>query len=204
MVATTFLLSASIKNTNAGAAKRKVTYRPFVGARKKLLQSKRETLSGWKKQKSEWNSSANDYTETLWQVGDGAAKPFAVKVDLDGVQSHMEIDTGASVSLISEVTFKKLAKQGATLHPCDTKLTTYTGEAIRAMGTTNVRVTYEDQDISLPLLVTEGNGPSLIARNWLMNLKLNWKELFVVKSEKTLEDILSQNAEVFGDENWAP
>ncbi len=93
--------------------------------------------------------------------------------------------------------FKKLAKQGASLRHQTHHVT---GEAITVMGTTNVRVTYEGQDISLPLLVTEGNGPSLIGRNWLMNLKLNWKEIFVIKSEKTLEDILSQNAEVFGDE----
>ncbi len=70
-----------------------------------------------------------------------------------------------SVSRISQVTFKIVAKEGATLHPCNTKLSTYTGEAIKVIGTTDIRVTYDDQNISLPLLVTESDGPLLSGRN---------------------------------------
>ena len=39
--------------------------------------------------------------------------PFAVQVKSDGVQVDMEVDTGASVSLMSELTFKRIWPQGS-------------------------------------------------------------------------------------------
>ena len=39
-------------------------------------------------------------------------------------------------------------------------------------------VEYDDQKMRLSLLVVTGNGPSLLGRDWLKQLKLNWGELF--------------------------
>ena len=112
----------------------------------------------------------------------------------------MELDTGASCSLVSGATFEELKKRGAMLAPSTAKLCTYMGEAIRVVGSTNVQVSYEDQDVTLPLVVTEGNGPSLIGRNWLSSLRLNWKSIFTVRAQKTLDEILSNYDEVFHDD----
>ena len=153
----------------------------------------------WVEEESTSKNDVSEYSDSLWHVTNGSSKSITVQVKLNGVPSQMELDTGASVSLISEATFETLKKRGAELSTSSAKLCTYTGEAIKVMGSTNVRVTYEDQDVTLPLLVTEGKGPSLIGRNWLSSLRLNWKAIFTVQSRKTLDEILSKYDEVFDD-----
>ena len=94
----------------------------------------------------------------------------------------MELDTGASVSLVSEEVFQQLREKGTILSPSQAKLCTYTGQAIDVMGTAEVKVEYNGQSATLPLFVTHGKGSSLLGRNWLEALKLDRKKNFVVKN----------------------
>ena len=57
------------------------------------------------------------------------------------------------------------------------KLLTFTGEVIIPKGETEVKVEYAGQTCRLPLLVTPEKQPALLGRNWLSDLRLNWKEL---------------------------
>lgn len=41
----------------------------------------------------------------------------------------------------------------------------------------HVHVQYEDQVKDLPLLVVETEGPSLLGRNWLEKIHLNWAQI---------------------------
>ena len=65
-----------------------------------------------------------------------------------------------------------------------------------------VTVGYQDQEEQLSLLVVEGNGPSLLGRDWLRRIRLSWKELLHLQSSPpvTLADVLNQHADVFRDE----
>ena len=76
----------------------------------------------------------------------------------------MEIDTGASLSLISKTTYDKLLSS-ATLPPLKAKqikLHTFTGEEIIVLGSISVTAQSETHTCTLPLVVVEGDGPSLI------------------------------------------
>ena len=42
------------------------------------------------------------------------------------------------------------------------------------LGTIDVLVKYGNQETTLPLLVVKGEGPSLLGRNWLEKIQLNW------------------------------
>ena len=44
-------------------------------------------------------------------------------------------------------------------------------------GEAEVKVEYGGQTCRLPLLVTSGKRLALLGRNWLSDLRLNWKEL---------------------------
>ena len=75
----------------------------------------------------------------------------------------------------------------------------YTEEPIKVLGTITVYVCYKEQ--KLPLLVVAGHGPSLLGRDWLAQLKLDWQELYQVnQSEHTLQTILDKHKAVFKDE----
>ena len=108
------------------------------------------------------------------------------------------VDTGASVSLISQVAFDKL-QSSVTLLPLKTeqiKLCTYTGEEIKVLGSTSVTVQSGEHSATLPLLVVKGNGPNLIGRNWLTELKLDWKVVHSINTN-SIQQVVEKNKEVF-------
>ena len=57
----------------------------------------------------------------------------------------MEVDTGTSVSIVAEESFQLLQGKGATLHPTTAKLSTYTGESIPVIGTTDMQAKHHGQ-----------------------------------------------------------
>ena len=98
---------------------------------------------------------------------------------MNGKELSMEVDTGASLSLISETPYK-LRESNALpeLQQTSVKLYTYTGEEINVLGCMNVKMQSNMQEAQLPLLVMKGKGSSLLGRNWLTNLCMNWQEIF--------------------------
>ena len=114
----------------------------------------------------------------------------------------MEIDTGAALSLISEKTFKTQwsSKNQPKLNLSKVKLQTYTKESIDVLGSITVEVTYKGQNKFLPLLVVGGEGPSLLGRDWLTELKLDWCELYLIHQSLSLQEILENHAPVFKEE----
>lgn len=124
----------------------------------------------------------------LFHLKSGSSKPLQVKVVVNGKELAMEIDTGASVSLLSEDTFNRLW-QGAKLQKSAIKLQTYTGELIKVAGSTQAEVEHNGQVANLPLIVIQGEGPSLLGRDWMSALKLNWHEIFNVKTSHSLQSV---------------
>ena len=76
---------------------------------------------------------------------------------------NMEVDTKASVSVIGKDTYSKLwpSSQAPPIESSDVQLQTYTGHSLPVLGTIDVDVSYKHQTARFPLVVVEGNGPSL-------------------------------------------
>lgn len=154
---------------------------------------------------SEEDATGSVYS--LYQVKSTADKraPFTVNLLLNGEKMTMEIDTGASSTLISEKTYEVLWKNNQVLRPqlqtvSDT-LSTYTGESIPVRGKAEVVVAYEGQRYKLPLLVVPGKGPSLLGRNWLTSIPLDWHKIHEVHVLKSPEigTLLKKYTDVFED-----
>ena len=77
------------------------------------------------------------------------------------------------------------------------KLRTYTGELIPVLGVATVTVSHHNQSKELELLVAAGTGPSLIGRDWLHELKLDWMTIYSVQAESKLQSLLQQYSVVF-------
>ena len=69
-------------------------------------------------------------------------------------------------------------------------------EYLETLGNINVSVCYGDQQVTLPLVVIKGKGPSLFRRNWLEKIKLDWPEIHKLQ-EDPVGAILRQHAIVF-------
>ena len=61
--------------------------------------------------------------------------PIIVDLSINGTPTQMEVDTGASLSIVSENIFDYILSGD--------KLKTYTGELINRVGTATVRVMYK-------------------------------------------------------------
>ena len=72
----------------------------------------------------------------------------------------------------------------------------YTGENIPVIGEICVPVEYEGQKVTLPLLITKGDQPSLLGRDWLQHLKLNWGTIFAIHNMDT-EGVFKKHNTVF-------
>ena len=76
--------------------------------RKKLAQGKTKPREQTNRINDEGTTDEDDQEYALYRVSSGSSKPILVPVTLDGVSMEMELDTGASVSLVSEEIFQQL------------------------------------------------------------------------------------------------
>ena len=109
------------------------------------------------------------------------------------IELPMEVDTGASLSIISESTYHSLIAL-PELNSTDVTLHTYTGESIVVLGSLEVDVSYEVEMFTLPLIVVQGSGLSLLGCNWLQQIKLNWTKIHAVSPKKSLNNLLEKYA----------
>ena len=105
-----------------------------------------------------------DLDYSMFHIRSGPSEPYRAVVKTNGNPLSMEIDTGASVSVVGEETFETIQKGDEILELQKTSvlLQTYTGEAITVLGSTLIPVEHNGQ---MPLIVTAGNGPPLLGRD---------------------------------------
>ena len=145
------------------------------------------------------------FVVNMAKTGGQKVDPFMLTVLVDGKSLEMEVDTGASISLISERTLKthwtKKDKPPALMRSA-VKLSSYTGEAIKVLGVINVTAGYQDRKEHLKLIVVAGDGSSLLGQDWLKSLQIKWDRLYKVKgtSELTLKKVLYRHSLLFKDE----
>lgn len=159
-----------------------------VGHIKKACRAKVQTQPVANKANTSDKQKLNEHTRyveaeepelemfSVYNVAGKSKQAFTANFTVDKKTVNMEIDTGAAVSIISQelydASFSHLPLEGAKV-----KLKTYTGENIPVLGQFTARVAYDDQKVTLPLIVVQGAGPPLCGRNWLQTIRLDWKRI---------------------------
>ena len=134
-------------------------------------------------------------SQGLFHVNDSNPEPsIVIPVQINGRTISMELETRASVSVMSEATWNEKFSQ-YQIQPSRIQLKTYSGETLQVMGQLQVSVECNDQHSKLPIQIVEGNGPTLLGRNWLKANKLNWGTIKKVTTD--LEQVLNKDNEVF-------
>ena len=135
---------------------RRQTGNPRKPVQKQTTHQVQEDHTAWK----ETDESSEEYD--LFKVTDRSRLPLLVTVILEGATTKMELDTGATMSLISQATYSKLWDKGSAplLRPTTAQLRMYTGESLNVLGELETSVTVDNQMEQLKLLVVEGHGPS--------------------------------------------
>ena len=84
-------------------------------------------------------------TYHMFTVHSKSCKPITLTVAINVVPTPMEVDTGAAYSVITQITYQRIAQLGGVhgLEPSDLKLKSYSGQLIKVFGQLPVVVTYE-------------------------------------------------------------
>ncbi|XP_059808999.1 uncharacterized protein LOC132382615 [Hypanus sabinus] len=125
------------------------------------------------------------------EMDEGPPEPYYATVTVGGKDIKSEIDSGATALVIGEETYRRT--WGSNLPPIrlsKLQLRTYTEQPIPHLG-----VLYVDN--SARLVIAKGSGPSLLGRDWLRKIRLNWHE---IKYAHTMKDSLQRYSDVFRDE----
>lgn len=135
---------------------------------------------------------------SLHVVRSSSTPPYKVPLIINDVAHSMELDTGASVTLMSDTKRRELFP-GTHLRESTVLLRTYSGEQLPVVGEMDVQVKYGEQQCDLVLTVVSGEGPSLLGRNWLQHFRLDWREVRGVSSHPkgSLEYLLDKYGDVF-------
>jgi len=99
------------------------------------------------------------------------------------------VDTGSMLTLMSEEIFSQKFP-GIKLMPSKVKLSTYTGTPINVCGKAQVNVesNISKEVVSLDIYIVEGNLKSLVGRDWLREIQLDWTKMLRSKVEKNKAD----------------
>lgn len=109
---------------------------------------------------------SNERSHAFYHLRAELCRPLEVDLQLNSKSLTIEVDTGAAVLLVSQTTYRNLF-MGQTLLPSSTQLHTYSGEALQVLDEMEVKVQYQKQQAQLPLLIMQGDGPSLFGQDWL-------------------------------------
>ena len=138
----------------------------------------------------------------MYHLSSNWKKSFKVDLELCGRRNMMEIDTGASKTILNEATYGRLRDTLGPLQKSKAVLSTYTGGKIPVLGAVMVPVKYGNQQQELEALIVKGSGPNLLGRDWLKVICLDWNTIFQIASDNpraALQDVLAKYPDVFAE-----
>ncbi|XP_064470140.1 uncharacterized protein LOC135384888 [Ornithodoros turicata] len=147
-------------------------------------------------------SSSSSELYQLNHVGDKLGRPdipkFTVTLKVEGKRLNFEVDSGAACSIISEQTYRETwTRNPPELKKKTTCLRTWSGEGLRALGTTQVRVRFKTKDFILPLTVMRGTECNLLGRDWFRPLNIRVSGIHHVQDSSQLHTLLKKYETVF-------
>ena len=101
-----------------------------------------------------------------------------VFITIAGHKLPIEIDTGASISLLNWETFQKINCESNSSLQTKSKLKTYSGEIVSPKGKSDIEFTYEGNKIRTTFLIIGERSPNVLGRDILGKLWLNCENIF--------------------------
>ena len=141
----------------------------------------------------------DDSSYGLFTLQSETHDPILIQLE-QNVPVRMELDTGALLTLINKASYDLIAQNGeAALEQPVVNLRTYTGEAVKMLGSTTVEVKYGEKCIHLTVYVVEEKGPNLLGIDWLSKLNFNQLDIHTIVAPSKLDKVLDKHALLFKD-----
>ncbi|KAM7293320.1 uncharacterized protein ISCGN_026450 [Ixodes scapularis] len=122
--------------------------------------------------------------------------PMHIKAIANDVPLVMELDTGASVSIIGEEKFNALFP-GTPLEHSEVRLKSYSGELSSVLGKITAAAKVGTLESTLPLFVVKGTCPTLLGRDCMEAFKITISKPEGVNTVRSVTSLVEQFSEVF-------
>ena len=132
--------------------------------------------------------------------------PYRIAITLNGVLGSMDVDTGAALTVINQLTYERLLEraeqtsQTCRLVPSGKLLKSYTGHPIPVLETMQVEARYGGKGLVLPVYIVSGSGPNLLGRDWLSHFEVDLTLFQSITADGKLDSILETYSSLFSDE----
>ena len=129
------------------------------------------------------------------------SKPVFVLLKINEETVKLQLDTEASITLISKATWKRIGSP--QLDPPAVYLQNYSVVDIPLLGDCQISVQCDGKTCNLPITVTKGNWLNLLGCSWIYALKLDLNHLYhinwvnISNNNQALEDIMRQHNKKF-------
>ena len=136
--------------------------------------------------------------QTLMAANSQISKPYFVTVSVNDVDLTMEIDTGASVSLIPYCVYEEHFSN-VQLTQSDVKFCSFTGDVVKCEGKLMVTVKHFGQEKRMWLHVLRASRFTLLGRDWMEDLRMDWQSIKIVtdSSVSDLDKLLTKYSDIF-------
>ncbi len=131
---------------------------------------------------------------------------YMITASVNEKEVDFQVDTGAVVTCVSEATYQKFKRSDDQLIKANLELRDYNKALLDVKGVAMVTVKYGSVIKQLPAVVVGGDRVSLIGRNWLRHIQLNWKEIagrsadIHAVNDDTREKLFTKYGAVFQEE----
>ena len=117
-------------------------------------------------------------------------EPLSVTVSINDHDVNMEVDTGSGISTMTLDAFRSIVPN-CQLRENGVCLRTATDESFQPHSYTDVEVTYKNQKETLRLyLINKQSFPTLIGRDWLRKIPLDWSTLLHSQTVQSCKQIV--------------
>jgi transposase InsO family protein len=120
---------------------------------------------------------------------------YCETLSVNGVPIRFTIDTACPVAIIPHTLYQKHFCD-VPLQPAKLQLSSYSKHEVPVLGFIQVQVEYGNRHYDLPLYVTQGEEASLLGRQWLQYVQLQWNRVFALATS-SMTDLLNQYSDVF-------
>ncbi|XP_037505881.1 uncharacterized protein K02A2.6-like [Rhipicephalus sanguineus] len=126
-----------------------------------------------------------------------APPPFTVSVEVCGKPLRMEVDTGASVSVIAKSRLLQLLPS-IPVQPSQVFLRSYSGDLKKVQGKADVHVKFHGKEAHLPIFLAGNESPTLLGRNWMQELGIGVSDVEVnIHALADVKHVVQDYTEVF-------
>ncbi|XP_044747447.1 uncharacterized protein K02A2.6-like [Coccinella septempunctata] len=124
--------------------------------------------------------------------------PFTIEVNIESHKIVCQIDSGASVSCMSENVFSKLYAHDHTLKSSDQCLHFYNGTKVKPLGIFRANVEFRNIKNNIDFYVFKNGGPPIVGRDFLITYNMGIVDNVNFVNDRA-EGIVNEFFEVFSD-----